>query len=50
MLPPVASNNINYEATAKLKMEITSKPTSHDEINHYILKLEMERLSPINLA
>jgi ATP-dependent Clp protease ATP-binding subunit ClpB len=33
------------EAAAKLKMEITSKPTVLDEINRSVLKLEMERLS-----
>ncbi|XP_011035847.1 PREDICTED: chaperone protein ClpB3, chloroplastic-like [Populus euphratica] len=33
------------EAAAKLKMEITSKPTALDEINRSVLKLEMERLS-----
>lgn len=33
------------EAAAKLKMEITSKPTSLDEIDRAVLKLEMERLS-----
>ncbi|KAJ0469458.1 putative ClpA/B family, AAA+ ATPase domain, ATPase, AAA-type, core, Clp, repeat (R) [Helianthus annuus] len=33
------------EAAAKLKMEITSKPTALDEINRAVLKLEMERLS-----
>ncbi|XP_038725354.1 chaperone protein ClpB3, chloroplastic-like [Tripterygium wilfordii] len=36
------------EAAAKLKMEITSKPTSLDEINRSVLKLEMERLSLMN--
>ncbi|KAK6928128.1 Clp ATPase, C-terminal [Dillenia turbinata] len=36
------------EAAAKLKMEITSKPTALDEINRLILKLEMERLSLTN--
>uniref|UniRef100_A0A6N2NH84 Clp R domain-containing protein n=1 Tax=Salix viminalis TaxID=40686 RepID=A0A6N2NH84_SALVM len=36
------------EAAAKLKMEITSKPTSLDEINRSVLKLEMERLSLVN--
>ncbi|KAL2898655.1 Chaperone protein ClpB3 chloroplastic, partial [Bienertia sinuspersici] len=36
------------EAAAKLKMEITSKPTSLDEINRSVLKLEMERLSLTN--
>ncbi|CAN1322572.1 Chaperone protein ClpB3, chloroplastic [Linum perenne] len=33
------------EAAAKLKMEITSKPTALDEINRTVLKMEMERLS-----
>jgi ATP-dependent Clp protease ATP-binding subunit ClpB len=33
------------EAAAKLKMEITSKPTVLDEIDRSVLKLEMERLS-----
>ncbi|GMG98950.1 hypothetical protein Nepgr_000790 [Nepenthes gracilis] len=33
------------EAAAKLKMEITSKPTELDEIDREILKLEMEKLS-----
>ncbi|KAJ0484809.1 putative P-loop containing nucleoside triphosphate hydrolase, clpA/ClpB, AAA lid [Helianthus annuus] len=33
------------EAAAKLKMEITSKPTALDEISGAVLKLEMERLS-----
>ncbi|KAJ0043855.1 hypothetical protein Pint_19125 [Pistacia integerrima] len=36
------------EAAAKLKMEITSKPTALDEINRSVLKLEMERLSLAN--
>ncbi|KAL9323493.1 hypothetical protein ACSQ67_008350 [Phaseolus vulgaris] len=36
------------EAAAKLKMEITSKPTALDEINRSVLKLEMERLSLVN--
>ncbi|KAG5535165.1 hypothetical protein RHGRI_023073 [Rhododendron griersonianum] len=36
------------EAAAKLKMEITSKPTALDEIYRLILKLEMERLSLMN--
>ncbi|KAL5095839.1 hypothetical protein RYX36_000166 [Vicia faba] len=36
------------EAAAKLKMEITSKPTVLDEINRSVLKLEMERLSLMN--
>jgi len=33
------------EAAAKLKMEITSKPTVLDEIDREILKLQMEKLS-----
>ena len=33
------------EAAAKLKMEITSKPTELDEIYRAVLKLEMEKLS-----
>ncbi|XP_054818818.1 chaperone protein ClpB4, mitochondrial [Prosopis cineraria] len=33
------------EAAAKLKIEITSKPTELDEIDRAILKLEMEKLS-----
>ncbi|XP_047329496.1 uncharacterized protein LOC124932852 isoform X4 [Impatiens glandulifera] len=33
------------EAAAKLKMEITSKPTELDEIDRAVLKLEMEKLS-----
>ena len=36
------------EAFAKLKMEITSKPTALDEIDRAILKFEMERLSLMN--
>ncbi|KAI5068366.1 hypothetical protein GOP47_0016711 [Adiantum capillus-veneris] len=36
------------EAAAKLKMEITSKPTALDEIDRSVLKLEMERLSLMN--
>ncbi|MQL80410.1 hypothetical protein Taro_012859, partial [Colocasia esculenta] len=36
------------EAAAKLKMEITSKPTALDEIDRSVLKLEMERLSLTN--
>lgn len=36
------------EAAAKLKMEITSKPTALDEINRSVLKLEMEKLSLVN--
>ncbi|CAI9754360.1 unnamed protein product [Fraxinus pennsylvanica] len=36
------------KAAAKLKMEITSKPTALDEINRAVLKLEMERLSLTN--
>lgn len=33
------------EAAAKLKMEITSKPTELDEADRAVLKLEMEKLS-----
>ncbi|KAL5540479.1 hypothetical protein UlMin_043947 [Ulmus minor] len=33
------------EAAAKLKMEITSKPTELDEMDRAMLKLEMEKLS-----
>ncbi|KAI8473008.1 MAG: ClpB chaperone, Hsp100 family [Monoraphidium minutum] len=33
------------EAAAKLKMEITSKPTALDEVDRKVLQLEMERLS-----
>ncbi|PHT78398.1 Chaperone protein ClpB3, mitochondrial [Capsicum annuum] len=33
------------EAAAKLKMEITSKPTELDEIDRTVMKLEMEKLS-----
>jgi ATP-dependent Clp protease ATP-binding subunit ClpB len=33
------------EAAAKLKMEMTSKPTELDEINRSVLRLEMEKLS-----
>ncbi|CAI5475909.1 unnamed protein product [Closterium sp. Yama58-4] len=33
------------EAAAKIKMEITSKPTALDEVDRAVLKLEMERLS-----
>ncbi|KAJ6745368.1 CHAPERONE PROTEIN CLPB4 MITOCHONDRIAL [Salix koriyanagi] len=33
------------EAAAKLKMEITSKPTELDEFDRAVLKLEMEKLS-----
>ncbi|KAJ9147557.1 hypothetical protein P3X46_029706 [Hevea brasiliensis] len=36
------------EAAAKLKMEITSKPTALDEIDRSVLKLEMEKLSLTN--
>ncbi|XP_020157663.1 chaperone protein ClpB2, chloroplastic [Aegilops tauschii subsp. strangulata] len=36
------------ESAAKLKMEITSKPTALDEIDRSVLKLEMERLSLTN--
>lgn len=33
------------EAAAKLKMEVTSKPTELDEVDRAVLKLEMEKLS-----
>ncbi|EOA26518.1 hypothetical protein CARUB_v10022572mg [Capsella rubella] len=33
------------EAAAKLKMEITSKPTELDEIDRAVIKLEMQKLS-----
>lgn len=33
------------ESAAKLKMEITSKPTELDEVDRAVLKLEMEKLS-----
>ena len=33
------------EAAAKIKMELTSRPTDLDETNREVLKLEMERLS-----
>ncbi|XP_077221851.1 casein lytic proteinase B4 [Tasmannia lanceolata] len=33
------------EAAAKLKIEVTSKPTELDEIDRAVLKLEMEKLS-----
>eukprot|EP00249_Psilotum_nudum_P024553 c29216_g1_i1 orf=278-3310(+) len=36
------------EAAAKLKMEITSKPSTLDAIDRAVLKLEMERLSLTN--
>ncbi len=35
-------------AVAKLKMEMTSKPTTLDEIDRSVLKLEMERLSVLH--
>lgn len=43
-LPDKAIDLID-EAAAKIKMELTSKPTELDEINRAGLKLEMERLS-----
>lgn len=43
-LPDKAIDLID-EAAAKIKMELTSKPTELDEINRAVLKLEMERLS-----
>lgn len=44
----MAAIDLVDEAAAKLKMEITSKPTALDEINRSVLKLEMERLSLTN--
>ncbi|KAG2711030.1 hypothetical protein I3760_04G058300 [Carya illinoinensis] len=41
-------HGVRISDTAKLKMEITSKPTALDEINRSVLKLEMERLSLMN--
>lgn len=41
----IAAIDLVDEAAAKMKMEITSKPTALDEINRTVLKLEMERLS-----
>ncbi|RWV96043.1 hypothetical protein GW17_00041278 [Ensete ventricosum] len=43
-LPDKAIDLID-EAAAKLKMEITSKPTELDEADRAVLKLEMEKLS-----
>ncbi|XVE97351.1 hypothetical protein REPUB_Repub03eG0012200 [Reevesia pubescens] len=43
-LPDKAIDHVD-EAAAKLKMEITSKPTELDEIDRAVLKLEMEKLS-----
>ena len=43
-LPDKAIDLID-EAAAKLKMEITSKPTALDEVDRRVLQLEMERLS-----
>lgn len=48
MCPTIAAIDLVDEAAAKLKMEITSKPTALDEINRSVLKLEMERLSLTN--
>lgn len=48
ILNPTAAIDLVDEAAAKLKMEITSKPTALDEINRSVLKLEMERLSLTN--
>lgn len=42
---PFAAIDLVDEAAAKLKMEFTSKPSALDEINHAVVKLEMERLS-----
>lgn len=41
----IAAIDLIDEAAAKLKMEITSKPTALDEINRSVLKMEMEKLS-----
>ncbi|CAN1325311.1 Chaperone protein ClpB4, mitochondrial [Linum perenne] len=46
-LPDKAIDLID-EAAAKLKMEITSKPTELDEVDRAVLKLEMEKLSVKN--
>lgn len=48
LLNRIAAIDLVDEAAAKLKMEITSKPTALDEINRTVLKLEMERLSLTN--
>ena len=42
---PISAIDLVDEAAAKLKMEITSKPTELDEIDRAVLKLEMEKLS-----
>ncbi|KAJ9549760.1 hypothetical protein OSB04_022303 [Centaurea solstitialis] len=47
-LPDKAIDLID-ESAAKLKMEITSKPTNLDEIDRAVLKLEMEKLSIRNV-
>jgi ATP-dependent Clp protease ATP-binding subunit ClpB len=44
----VAAIDLVDESAAKLKMEITSKPTALDEIDRAVLKIEMERLSLTN--
>lgn len=41
----VSAIDLVDEAAAKLKMEITSKPTELDEVDRAVLKLEMEKLS-----
>lgn len=41
----IAAIDLVDESAAKLKMEITSKPTELDEIDRAVLKLEMEKLS-----
>ena len=48
MFIPTVAIDLVDEAAAKLKMEITSKPTALDEINRTVLKMEMERLSLMN--
>lgn len=42
---PISAIDLVDEAAAKLKMEITSKPTELDEIDRAVLKIEMEKLS-----
>ena len=44
-LPPLPAIDLVDEAAAKIKMEITSKPTALDEADRAVLKAEMERLS-----
>ena len=44
-MAPEQAIDLMDESAAKLKMEITSKPTHLDEIDRKIVQLEMERLS-----